>query len=124
MFDDVHIYDRAKELYKKEAAGIKKELLGENSMSYLNTLTNFGVLLSSSGDFSKAEKVLKTVSGRIKENEGEHSVKYADSLYNLGNMYADWGKTGKAVEILTNTLEIAKNIKNYEMSDFWIYMSV
>ena len=117
VFDDVHIYDRAKELYK-EAAGIKKELLGENSMSYLNTLTNFGVLLSSSGDFSKAEEVLKTVSGRIKENEGEHSVKYADSLYNLGNMYADWGKTEKAVEILTNTLEIAKNIKNYEMSDF------
>ena len=105
VFDEIHINDRAKELYK-EAAGLKKELSGEDSSTYLDTLTNLGVLLSTSGEFAEAEEVMKTVKGRVKENEGENSVKYVECLYNLGNMYADSGRAEKAAEVLTEALSL------------------
>lgn len=117
VFDEIHINDRAKELYK-EAAGLKKELSGEDSSTYLDTLTNLGVLLSTSGEFAEAEEVMKTVKGRVKENEGENSVKYVECLYNLGNMYADSGRAEKAAEVLTEALNASKRIKDYKMSDF------
>lgn len=48
VYDDVHINDRAKELYR-EAAKIRRDLLGEHSTQYLETMTNLGVAFKRNG---------------------------------------------------------------------------
>lgn len=116
-YDDVHINDKAKELYK-EAAKVKKELLGEDSESYMETLSNLGILLSTMGEQDGASDMLKTVSNYMKDNYGINSEKYVRSLYNYGNMLTDSEKYEKAIDTLTEALECGKRVRNLPTGDY------
>ena len=117
VYDDVHINDRAKELYR-EAAKIRRDLLGEHSTQYLETMTNLGVLLSGMGEYAEAEEILKMVKNHTEENEGSNSSEFVDCLYNLGNMYADSEKYNESIETLSLAMDCAKRVPNYELEDF------
>lgn len=115
--DDMHITERAKNCYK-EAAKLKKDILGENNQSYLDSLTNLGILHSRLGEFDDAEKTLKVVSKRTKESLGMNTSEYVESIYNLGNMYVDKGNLDMGISLLGEALECAKRIRNYSLEEF------
>ncbi len=117
VYDDVHINEKAKELYR-EAAKLKKELLGEESESYMETLSNLGILLSTMGDEAGAGDMLKTVRDYMKDNYGINSEKYFRSLYNYGNMLTDSEKYEEAIDTLTEALECAKGIRNLPAHEY------
>jgi len=115
--DDMHITERAKECYK-EAARLKKDILGESSQSYLDSLTNLGILYSRLGEFEEAEKALKTVSKLTKDNLGVNAAEYVESIYNLGNMYAEKGNFEMSISYLEEALECAKRIRNFSEEEY------
>lgn len=117
VYDEVHMNDRAVELYK-EAAEIKEDLLGDDSESYLDTIENLGVLYAVTGSFDKAEELLKKVNTHTEETNGPVSERHVKSLYNLGNMYADRGRYKEGAECLEKALEYAKKIRDYDMAEF------
>ncbi len=117
LYDDVHITDKAAELYR-EAAKLKKELLGEDSESYMETLSNLGVLLSTMGENAEAEEVLTTVKTYMGNSYGTNSEEYVRSLYNYSNALADEERYEEAIASLTETLECAKRVKGLPAGEY------
>lgn len=106
VFDQLHIYDRAAEYYKK-AAELKKDYSGE-SLSYADTLNNLAIVYN---QMNKQEEALKLHNQVLEIRDaklGRGHEDYLHSLYHLGNTYELLGDYDKAIECHTKALK--KNV--------------
>lgn len=117
LYDEVNLNDRAKELYR-DCARLRKKLLGEDDLSYIQTLENLGILLGSNGETAEAVEMLKTVRNYYKDKDGINSLTYERSLYNLGNALADGGKYDEAIRTLSDCLDCAKRVRDIPVGEF------
>lgn len=115
VFDQLQIYDRAAEYYKK-AAELKKDYSGE-SLSYADTLNNLAIVLNHLGRQEDAlvlhNKVLEIRDAKL----GREHADYIHSLYHLGNTYELLQDTDKAIECHTKALQRARQCKEFTMLD-------
>ena len=114
-FDQVQIYDRALELYKK-AAELKKDYSGE-SLSYADTLNNMAIVLNQMGKQKEAlslhNKVLEIRDAKL----GREHMDYIHSLYHMGNTYELLQEQDKAIECHNKAMQRARQCKEFTTLD-------
>jgi CHAT domain-containing protein len=101
-------YDAAEVLYL-EAMRIGKEIAGEKTVYYANSLNNLGLLYKSQGKFAKAEPLYRDALRIIKETQGEKDTFYATSLNNLALLFVAQKQYEKAEPFLIDALRIHKS---------------
>lgn len=123
VYDDMGLYERAMEYYKK-AALLKKECAGE-SLSFADTLNNLAIVYSQLGQHEKALKYHRQVLQIRDLKLGREHVDYIHSLFQLGNTYEDLKQYDKAMEMQTKALEKVGNVKDFLPTDLAdIYISL
>ena len=115
VYDQVQLYDRAIELYKK-AAELKKDYSGE-SLSYADTLNNMAIVLNQVGKQKEAlslhSKVMEIRDGKL----GREHADYIHSLYHMGNTYELLKEFDKAIEFHSKAMQKARQCKDFSTLD-------
>lgn len=115
VYDQIHIFDRAMELYKK-AAELKKDYSGE-SLSYADTLNNLAIVLNQTGKQREAlslhNKVLEIRDAKL----GREHADYIHSLYHMGNTYELLQEFDKAIECHSKAMQKARQCKEFMILD-------
>ena len=115
VYDQVQVFDRAAEYYKK-AAELKKEYSGE-SLSYADTLNNLAIVWNQTGKQKEAlslhQKVLEIRDGKL----GREHVDYIHSLYHMGNTYELMKEFDKAIEFHSKAMQKARQCKDFDVLD-------
>lgn len=115
VYDQIQLYDRAMELYKK-AAELKKEYSGE-SLSYADTLNNLAIVLNQTGKQKEAlalhSKVMDIRDGKL----GREHADYIHSLYHMGNTYELLQEYDKAIEFHSKAMQKARQCKDFSTLD-------
>ena len=111
VFDQVQLYDRAIEYYKK-AAELKKVCGGE-SVSYGDTLNNMAIVLNQTGRQKEAlglhSKVMEIREGKL----GREHADYIHSLYHVGNTYELLGNFEEAAAFQCRAMQKARQCKDF-----------
>lgn len=115
IFDQMMMYEKAMDYYKK-AAILKKDCAGE-SLSFADTLNNLAIVYSSMGQYEKALKYHQQVLQIRDMKLGRNHVDYIHTLFHLGNTYEDLKQYEKAMEMQTKALEKAGNTKDFPIGD-------
>lgn len=115
VFDELGLYERAVEHYRK-AASLKKARCGE-SPSFANSLNNLAIAYSNLGLHQEALKIHKCVLAVRKTKLGKENVDYIYTLYNLGNTYEALSQYDKALECHGQALELSYGCKALQMMD-------
>ncbi|MDO4531308.1 MAG: tetratricopeptide repeat protein, partial [Bacillota bacterium] len=115
VFDQVQLYDRAIEYYKK-AAELKKECSGE-SLSYADTLNNMAIVLNQTGKQKEAlslhHKVMEIREGKL----GREHADYIHALYHVGNTYELLGKFDEAAVFHSRAMQKARQCSDFSTLD-------
>ena len=115
VYDQVQIYDRAIELYKK-AAELKKDYSGE-SLSYADTLNNMAIVLNQVGKQKEALSLHNKVMEIRDEKLGREHADYIHSLYHMGNTYELLKEYDKSIEFHSKAMQKARQCKEFETLD-------
>ncbi|MBQ9090703.1 MAG: tetratricopeptide repeat protein [Anaerotignum sp.] len=115
VYDQIHLFDRAAEYYKK-AAELKKDYSGE-SLSYADTLNNLAIVLNEMGKQREAlslhNKVLEIRDAKL----GREHADYIHSLYHMGNTYELLQEYDKAIECHSKAMQKARQCSEFTMLD-------
>ncbi|MBV9122673.1 MAG: serine/threonine protein kinase, partial [Planctomycetes bacterium] len=84
----------------------RKQLLGDKSPEYADSLTNLASLYFSEGQYTQAEPLYQQAMTIYKEALGDHHPRYAASLNNLATLYQAMGQSDKAEPLFHQALEI------------------
>ena len=85
--------------YYKQAAAIRKKLVGDNSLAYADTLNNMAIALSGEGKRAQAKEAIKSVILIRRKNLGETHKDYCMALFNLSSINEDMGNLPEAERI-------------------------
>lgn len=92
----------------------KKELYGENSIKYANTLNNLGTIYIRLGNFNKAEESFDQAENIITSVSGEQSLALAEVLLNKGNLYNRLGQNKMSLDYYNKAINIKTSNGNDE----------
>ncbi|MBR6543576.1 MAG: tetratricopeptide repeat protein, partial [Anaerotignum sp.] len=115
VYDQIHMFDRAMELYKK-AAELKKEYSGE-SLSYADTLNNLAIVLNQMGKQKEALSLHHKVMEIRDEKLGREHEDYIHALFHMGNTYELLNEFDKAIEYHSKAMQKARQCKDFPTLD-------
>ena len=95
-------------LAAREAAEIRKAILGENHPNYATSLNELTVLYHSQGNYTRAEPLYRQALDIRKQALGENHPAYAQSLNNLAGLYESQGNYARAELLYRQALDIRK----------------
>ena len=90
------------------AAGMRKNILGDNHPDYASALSNLAWYYDESGSYKKAVSLQTKVVEILKNNYGDQHPDYADMLHDLAFYLFDLGNTNEAIRLCTIAMEIFK----------------
>ncbi len=115
VYDQVQLYDKAVEYYKK-AAELKKDCSGEN-LSYADTLNNLAVVWNQTGKQRDALALHAKVMEIRDEKLGREHADYIHSLFHMGNTHELLREYDKAIEYHSKAMQKARQCKDFSTLD-------
>ena len=93
-----------------ESLELRRELFGETSHEYIQTLQNVAISQASQGDLSGAESVLRQVVAVRRDINKEDNPHLSAALLNLGCSISEQGRFAEAEPILREALDMAERV--------------
>jgi len=91
-----------------ESMRINKETLGENHLTYIQSIRNLAILTEQMIKYEDAEQLFIKVIEKNKEAFGESYHKYGVDLNNLANLYIKMSRYKEAESLIVEAIQIAK----------------
>jgi tetratricopeptide (TPR) repeat protein len=102
----------------ERCVAMRKRLLGDADVEYVNTVVWFGYLYNSNDDYARAEPLYRQALALRKQAPGEKHPDYAVSLNNLAEIYRSTGDYAKAEPLYRQAMEIYKQVGGERYPDY------
>jgi CHAT domain-containing protein len=103
--------DAAKsEKYLKQALALRKEISGEKTIEYCNTLNNIALVYDAVGNYTAAEPLYRQCIELTKELIGTKNADYTISVNNLADLYYSMGNYAASELLYKESLAIEREI--------------
>ena len=116
LCDIIGRYDDS-EVLLLSAVKWRKQIQGETSLDYAQSLKNLAGLYKNMGRYAESERT-HTESIQIIKSYGQHTLAYANSLYNFALLYHATGNYRQAEDMLKKSLAINKEIIGDKVSGY------